>query len=164
MTRRIRITAIAAAGAVACAAAAVPAFTGAQELGPRDVTVLMKVRGGHEVAHAKKPKGKMAPGDQLIVRLAMFSTDGARLGSAYLSCVGVGKKAPAAVATQQCMQTYEFKDGQIVAAGIVRFNEIDKLSAAIVGGSGAHSGASGQVTSGAPVKGYDSVDVLHLEG
>ena len=106
----------------------------------------------------------MSPGDQLIVRLAMFNTGGARLGSAYLSCVGVGKKAPAAVATQQCTQTYEFKDGQIVAAGIVRFNQLEKLSAAIVGGSGAHRSASGEVTSGAPVKGYDSVDVLHLDG
>ena len=166
MTRRTRITAIVATGAVACAAAAVPALTGAQAPapGPRDVTVLMKVQAGHEVAHAKKPKGKMSPGDQLIVRLAMFNTSGARVGSAYLSCVGVGKKAPAAVATQQCTQTYEFKDGQIVASGIVRFNQIEKLSVAIAGGSGAYKGASGDITSGKPAKGYDSVDILHLEG
>jgi hypothetical protein len=165
MTRRTRITAIAAAGAVACAAAAVPALTGAQAPpSPRDVTVLMKVLGGHEVAHAKKPRGKMSPGDQLIVRTAMFNTSGARVGSAYLSCVGVGKKAPAAVATQQCTQTYEFKDGQVVGSAILRFDEIEKLSAAIVGGSGTYSGANGQVTSTRPPKGYDSADILHLEG
>ena len=34
----------------------------------------------------------------------------------------------------------------------------------IVGGSGAYRGAHGQVTPGAPVKGYDGVDVLHLDG
>ena len=37
-------------------------------------------------------------------------------------------------------------------------------AAAIVGGSGAHKGASGDITSGKPVEGYDSVDVLHLNG
>jgi hypothetical protein len=163
MTRRTRFTALAATAAVACAAAVVPALSGAQA-GPHDVTVLMKVRGGHEVHQAKKPKGKFAPGDQLIVRLAMFDTGGARLGSAYLSCVSVGKKAPAGAAAQQCTQTYEFKDGQVVASGIVRFNQIDKLSAAIVGGSGVHTGANGQVTSAPPPKGYDSADVLHLDG
>jgi hypothetical protein len=61
------------------------------------------------------------------------------------------------------MQTYTFADGQIVTAGVVRFVDADRLNAAVVGGSGAYAGVSGSLTSGAPVQGYDSVDVLHLD-
>jgi hypothetical protein len=38
------------------------------------------------------------------------------------------------------------------------------LSIPIVGGSGAYRGASGQLTAGEPVEGFDSVDILHLDG
>jgi hypothetical protein len=60
--------------------------------------------------------------------------------------------------------TYRLKDGEIVSTGVVRLDSTQGLEFPIVGGSGAYRGAHGQVTPGAPVKGYDGVDVLHLDG
>ena len=145
----------------AAGAAAIPALTGAQAPGPRDVTVLMKVVGGFEVKHGKG--AKLATGDSLLIRLNMFDTGGARIGSAYTDCTNVGPKARAENAVLQCTQTYKFRDGQIVTSGVVKFTALDDLQIAIVGGSGAYRGASGHIGSGAPVDGYDSVDVLHLD-
>jgi hypothetical protein len=161
MRFKSRITALAVAGAVA-AAAAVPALTPAQTSGPRDVTVLMKVLNGNEVKHGKG--AKLATGDSLLIRLAVFDTGGTRIGSAYTDCTNVGAKARAENAVLQCTQTYRFRDGQLVMAGVVKFSALDDLEVPIIGGSGAYRGASGDVGSGEPVDGYDSVDVLHLDG
>ena len=163
MTRKTA-AAMALVGAVA-AATAVPALTTAQNSDARELTVHMKVRGGAEIHHRAGAKGgKMATGDAVLVRLKMFSPSGAALGSAYTECVNVGAKAPAFKAALQCTQTYKFRDGQIVTAGVARFSQLANLSIPIVGGSGAYRGASGQLTTGTPVEGYDSVDVLHLDG
>ena len=145
----------------AAGAAAIPALTGAQTSGPRDLTVLMKVVNGAEVNHGKG--AKMATGDNLLIRLAMFDTDRKRIGSAYTDCTNVGPKARAENAVYQCTQTYKFRDGQIVISGIVKFTELEALQMPIVGGSGAYRGASGHVGSGTPIEGYDSVDVLQLD-
>ena len=146
----------------AVTAATIPALTGAQAPGPRDVTLQMKLLNGAEVKHGKG--GKLASGDELAVRLAAFDTSGKRVGSAYLQCTNIGPKAVSARAWLQCMQTYTFADGQIVTAGVFRIVDADQLNVAVVGGSGAYVGVSGSLTAGAPVQGYDSVDVLHLEG
>jgi hypothetical protein len=98
----------------------------------------------------------------LLVRLKAFGADGAAVGSAYTECTNVGRKAPSANATLQCTQTYKLRDGQIVTAGVIRFSELDDLVTPIVGGSGAYRGATGQVGSGAPEPGFDSVDVLRF--
>jgi hypothetical protein len=145
----------------AAGAAAIPALTGAQAPGPRDVTVLMKVVNGAEVKHGKG--AKLATGDSLLIRLHVFDTSGARIGSAYTDCTNVGPKARAENAVLQCTQTYKFRDGQVVTSGVVKFTALDDLEIPIVGGSGAYRGASGHLGSGAPVEGYDSVDVLHLD-
>jgi Allene oxide cyclase barrel like domain len=161
MRFKSRTTALAVAGAVA-AAAAVPALTPAQTTGPRDVTLLMKVLGGTEVKHGKG--SSLAPGDGVVIRLAVFDTGGARIGSAYTDCTNVGRRASGENAVLQCTQTYRLRDGQIVTSGVVRFTALDDIQIAIVGGSGAYRGASGHLATGAPVEGYDSVDVLHLDG
>ena len=145
----------------AAGAAAIPALTGAQATGARDVTVLMKVVGGFEVKHGKG--AKLATGDSLAIRLNVFDTGGARIGSAYTDCTNVGPRARAENAVLQCTQTYKLRDGQVVTSGVVRFTALDDLQIPIVGGSGAYRGASGQVGSGTPVDGYDSVDVLQLD-
>ena len=93
----------------------------------------------------------------------MFGADDKPIGHAYLDCVNAGAKADVGTAVLQCTQTYRFRDGQIVTAGVVQFAKVDQLNVAIVGGSGAYRGASGQLVTGAPVKGYDSVDVLQLD-
>jgi hypothetical protein len=153
------------AGAAIAAITVIPALTDAQTNGAREITVRMKVRGGAQIQHRRSARGdRLAPGDAVLTRLAMFSPDGAALGSAYSECVNVGAKADALKATLQCAQTYKFKDGQIVTVGVVRFSQLKNLSVAIVGGSGAYRGASGFLTAGKPVKRFDSVDVLHLDG
>jgi hypothetical protein len=142
-------------------AAAIPALTGAQTSGPRDITVLMKFQGSAEV---KQGKGaKMATGDSVLIRLAMFDTNRKRIGSAYTDCTNVGPKARAENAVLQCTQTYKFRDGQIVTSGVAKFTALEDLQIPIVGGSGAYRGASGQLGSGQPVEGFESVDVLHLD-
>ena len=146
----------------AAGAAAIPALTGAQTSGPRDVTVLMKIIGGTEVKHGKG--AKLATGDSLLIRLAMFDTNGSRIGNAYTDCTNVGRKARAENAVFQCTQTYKFRDGQLVISGLVKFTALDDLQMPIVGGSGAYRGASGHMGSGEPVDGYDSVDVVQLDG
>ena len=78
--------------------------------------------------------------------------------------MNVGKRSAPQAATLQCTQTYKLADGQIVTAGIVKFTALDDLAIPIVGGSGAYRGASGEVGSGAPQPGFDSVDVLRLDG
>jgi len=147
----------------AVSAAAVPALTGAQAPGPRDVTLRMKVLNAADIEHgAKGPK--MATGDRLVVRLSAFDVSGPRVGSAYLECTNIGPKAAPPRAWLQCTQTYTLRDGQIVTAGVFRFVDMDKLNVAVVGGTGAYAGAGGSLTNGAPVQGFDSVDVIHLDG
>jgi hypothetical protein len=166
MSIRTRTTAAMLAAAAAIAAAtAIPGLTGAQTTGEREITVRMKVRSGAQLQHRKNAKGdKLATGDAVLTRLAMFSPDGAALGSAYSECTNVGAKAGVFNAVLQCVQTYRFKDGQIVTAGVAKFSQLENLSIPIVGGSGAYRSASGSVGAGKPVKGFDSVDVLHLDG
>jgi hypothetical protein len=148
----------------AVAVAAVPALTSAQT-GARDITLKLKVRGGTQVQHADDPRpGRLATGDALIIRLAVFDAGGARAGSAYTECVNVGGKSVAMRATLQCTQTYKLRDGQIVTSGLVNFSALDDLTIPIVGGSGAYRGASGELGSGPPEAGFDSIDVLHLDG
>jgi hypothetical protein len=166
MTMRTRTTAAAMVVVAGITAAiAIPALTGAQTSGAREITVRMKVRAGAQVQHRKSTKGDtLATGDAVLVRLAMSSPSGAALGSAYTECVNVGRKAANPVnATLQCVQTYKFKDGQIVIAGVAKFSQLENLSLPIVGGSGAYRGASGFVSAGKPVRGFDSVDILHLD-
>ena len=127
----------------------------------QDVTVLLKFVDSAEVKHGKG--AKMATGDSLLIRLAMFDTDRKRIGSAYTDCTNVGRKARAENAVLQCTQTYRFRDGQIVTSGVAKFTALENLQIPIVGGSGAYRGASGQLGNGTPVEGYDSVDVLHLD-
>ena len=123
----------------------------------------MKVTAGAQAQHGKRG-GTLATGDAVLVRLKMTSPAGAALGTAYSECVNVGGRAKGEQATLQCNQTYKFRDGQIVTSGVVRFSHLDGLSIPITGGSGAYRGASGHLTLGTPVRGFDSVDVLHLDG
>jgi hypothetical protein len=54
-------------------------------------------------------------------------------------------------------------DGEVVSAGVVRLSDGPATRFPIVGGSGAYRGAQGEITAGAPVKGFDTVNVLHLD-
>ena len=163
MITKTRMTAAAMAVVAAITAAtALPALTGAQTTQGREITVRMKVTAGAQVQHGTKGE-RLATGDSVLVRLKMTSPSGTALGTAYTDCVNVGVRAKGEQATLQCTQTYKFKDGQIVTAGVVKFSQLKNLAIPIVGGSGAYRGARGQLTDGAPVRGFDSVDILQLD-
>jgi hypothetical protein len=153
---------IAAALAVTAAAAAIPALTTAHNAQTRELTVREKVRGIAFVHHGKSKDDMLARGDAVVTEQALTGPSGAAVGTLYTDCTNTGAAAPVFKATLQCLSTYRMKDGQVASAGVVVLSNTKGLSFPIVGGSGAYGGAQGTVTPGAPVKGYDSVDVLHV--
>ncbi|HEX8857370.1 MAG TPA: hypothetical protein VF752_17380 [Thermoleophilaceae bacterium] len=156
--------ATAAAAAALTAAIAIPTVTGAQT-GGRDVTVREKVRAAQFVHAKDSTKGeRLARGDRVITSQAMFDGDNRPLGTLYTDCVNAGRAARVFNATLQCTSTYRFSDGQVVSAGVVKLGSGPRGGFPIVGGSDAYKSARGQITPGAPAKGYDGVDVLHLDG
>ena len=52
----------------------------------------------------------------------------------------------------------------VVASGVARLAAARGTRIPIVGGAGAYRLAGGDLEAARPVRGYDSVDVLHLEG
>jgi|SRR5215218_4978144 len=159
------LRAISVAAAVAVAAVAVPTLTSAQTDGSRDITVREKVRAVKFVHAGASSRGeRLAMGDHVLTRQALSDDKGGALGALFTDCANVGRPAAVFKATLQCTSTYRFKDGEVIAAGVVRLDSTQGLEFPIVGGSGAYRSADGQVTPGAPVKGYDGVDVLHLDG
>jgi hypothetical protein len=107
---------------------------------------------------------RLAPGDRVLTRQALFGRDRRARGTLFTDCTNVGRTAEVFKATLQCTSTYRFEDGEIVSAGVVRLAAGPATGFPIVGGSGAYRGARGEITAGPPVKGFDSVDVLNLDG
>ena len=155
--------ALAAALAAATATAvAVPALTGAQASGGREVTVRDKVQAAQFVhAKASTPEGVLAMGDRVDTRQAVFNERDRPVGTLATDCVNIGQTAEVFDATLQCLSTYRLEGGEVVTAGVVSLKD-PKARIAIVGGTGAYVSAGGDVRAGKPVKGYDTVDVLHL--
>ena len=164
MTTPTRAVAGAALAALA-AAAAVPALTGAQTSGAREITVREKVRAVQFVRAKASTKGdRLATGDRVITRQALFDPKNARIGTLFTDCVNVGPAAALFKATLQCTTTYGFREGQIAAAGVLRLSAGPGSRFPIVGGTGAYSSARGEVEAVAPVKGFDSAEVLRVVG
>lgn len=160
---------IAAGAAVALSAGvAVPALTSAQSSGARTVTVNLKVQSVamDDVAPKSKrgPAGGVSLGDRLITRQSMFDpASKRRVGTLYTDCTGVGPTKPFPAVTLLCRLSYNFSDGQIVAAGSFKLDDA-KAGVPIVGGTGAYAGASGSFKSAQPAKGFDSTDVITITG
>ncbi len=153
----------AAALAALAAGAAIPALTGAQAPGGREITVREKVRSVKFVRAKASTKGdRLATGDRVVTRQALFDTANKPIGTLFTDCANLGLAAPVFKATLQCTVTYRFRDGQVVAAGQADLKPGARVP--IIGGTGAYSLARGEVQARAPVKGYDSVDVLRLAG
>jgi hypothetical protein len=165
MSTRKRAVAGAALTAIA-AAVALPAFGGAQTSGARDVTVRDKVRAVKFDHQGRSARGeRLAMGDRVITRQAVYNESDRRIGALFTDCVNVGRRAQVFDATLQCSSIYRFRSGQVVSQGVVRLGSSPaSVRIAIVGGTGAYRSAGGEVGAGAPVKGYDTVDVLHLDG
>ncbi|MDQ3632164.1 MAG: hypothetical protein M3417_13020 [Actinomycetota bacterium] len=149
--------------AAVAAAVAIPALSSeAQTSGPRDITVREKVR--TVKIDDLKPRSRddrLSQGDRVLTRQELYDARNRRIGTLYTDCANVGGTAKVFKATLQCVVTYRFGDGQVEAAGVARLAPGQRL--AIVGGTGAYKGVSGEVETAPPVKGYDSVDILHIE-
>lgn len=150
-----------AAVAALAAAVALPSLGTGQTAG-RDITVRERPLAIQTVDAPPRTAGeRIGAGDRLVTRQALFSDGGARLGTLFTDCVGVGPTAPFFKATLLCTVTYRFRDGSVVATGAGRLQPGTRL--AIVGGSGAYRSATGEVELTTPI-GEESVDVLHLDG
>lgn len=149
--------------AAACTAIAVPALTTAQTPGgPRTITVQERVVDIAKDDVAPKSRTWVSLGDRLITRQSLFDAARKPLGTLYTDCSGVGPAKPIFEATLQCLATYRFADGQIVAAGTVRLSAGTPLP--LVTGTGAYAGARGSVRLVKPAKGFDSADEITLDG
>lgn len=163
MRTRMQAAVPAVALAALAAAVAFPALeSDAQSPGTRDLVLREKVRAIKFVQHKRSTRGdRLARGDRVITQQGLFNESNTQIGSLFTDCVNVGPAARVFKATLQCTATYRLRDGQVVMSGLVRLG-VPGARAPIVGGSGAYRTARGEVESGASVKGYDSVDILHL--
>jgi Allene oxide cyclase barrel like domain len=124
------------------AAVAIPALTSAQTVGTRAIAVHEKVRAATFV-HAKPTTrgARLAQGDRVLTRQALFAADGSAIGTLFTDCANIGRAAEVFKATLQCVSTYRFKDGEVVSAGVVVLSAGGTVRFPIVGGSGAYRGA-----------------------
>jgi hypothetical protein len=165
MTRSSRALAAAAVAAIATGVA-VPALTSAQTAGTHDINAREKVRAVRFVHAGAGARGdRLALGDRVITRQALYDESDRPTGTLSTHCVNVGRTAQVFKATLQCTSIYRFRDGQVVSSGVVRLaGSPSAARIAIVGGTGAYRSVRGEVQAAAPVKGYDTTDVLHLDG
>ena len=163
---RLAMAIAAAAAATIATTAALPMLSDADSSGARDITVREKVRAVSFVRAKKSTKGdQLAMGDRVITRQGLFDEQNHAVGTFFTDCVNVGHRAQVFSATLQCTSIYRFGDGQVVSSGVVRLGgDPAQIRIAIVGGTGAYASGRGEVGSGDPVKGYDTVDVLHVAG
>jgi hypothetical protein len=155
---------LAATVAALTATVAIPALSDAQDAAARDITVHEKVLGVTFVQQKKSTgEDRLAPGDRVLTRQALSNDAGRRIGTLSTDCVNVGgRTAPVFSATLQCTSTYALRDGQIVAAGVVRLDRPGAAGLPIAGGSGAYRTARGEVTAGTPSKPRETVAILHV--
>jgi hypothetical protein len=161
MSTTAKVLAAAALTAIA-AGAAIPAITGANVSAGRTITVRDKVQQVQFIHQdASTPGEQLAFGDRVITRQGTFDSSDRAIGTLTTDCVNVGPAAEVFEATLQCTSIYSFKNGQIVAVGVVRLDN-PSVRIAVTGGTGAYAKARGEVGAGKPVKGYDTVDVIRL--
>ena len=147
----------------AVAAAAMPSLNSADHSPVREITVREKVKTVQFVQHGPARGEKLAMGDRVITRQALFDTNDRRIGTLVTDCVNAGATAQFFEANLQCLTTYRLRDGQIVGAGVARLADGPANRFPIIGGAGAYRSARGEITAGPPAGGYDGVDVLHLD-
>jgi hypothetical protein len=151
--------------AAAAAGAIVPALTTAQSDGGRDIAVREKVKWVRFLHHARSTRGdRMLTGDRVLTYQRLYDESDKRIGTLYTDCVNVGSAAHVYRATLLCTASYRLGQGQFATVGAIRLGGKPGASPTPIIGSGAYRGQSGEVASARPVKGYESVDVLHIDG
>jgi hypothetical protein len=150
---------------VAIGAVAVPALTSAQSSGARDITVREKVTWVRFLHQKTSTRGdRMLTGDRVLTYQRLYDQSSKRIGTLYTDCVNVGPAAHVYRATLLCTASYRLTEGQFATVGAIRLGGRPGASPTPIIGSGAYRGQHGEVASAPPVKGYESVDVLHIDG
>lgn len=163
MSTRFRVIGLLGLAAI-ITAVAIPSLTGAQTSGARQIIVREKVRAVKIVdVKPRSRRERLSIGDRVLTRQKLFDESNKRVGTLFTDCVGVGQTTVLFKATLQCVATYRLGRGQVVASGVVRLSDRN-ATAGIVGGTRAYRGAKGQISPGAPARGYQSVDVISLDG
>lgn len=130
----------------------------------RRIELREKVKAVTFVHSGKAGQGeRLATGDRAITTQRLFDPDGSPVGTLYTDCVNVGPAAQVFAASLSCVSTYRLAKGTLVGVGVVRLGAPGQ-SVPIVGGTGTYRDAQGDIAAGKPVKGYDSSDVVELEG
>jgi hypothetical protein len=161
MSRRV----LAVLALVAAAAVAVPALTSAQSTGARDIAVREKVTWVRFLHQKTSTRGdRMLTGDRVLTYQRLYNESAKRIGTLYTDCVNVGSAAHVYKATLLCTASYRLTEGQFATIGAIRLGGRPGASPTPIIGSGAYRGQHGEVASAPPVKGYESVDVLHIDG
>lgn len=161
--KHLSTLAVIGAAAAASAAIALPGSTVAQTSdGTRTITVQEKVVDIAKDDVAPKSKRKVSLGDRLITRQSLFDANKKRVGTLFTDCSGVGATKPIFDATLQCSLTYRFADGQIIAAGTTSLTGGKPIS--LIGGTGAYAGVRGTVQLTKPAAGFDSADLITING
>jgi hypothetical protein len=150
--------------AAGTAAVAIPAIAGGQT-GPKTIVLGDKLLAAKIVHVSRSPRGdQLGLGDRVITEQAIYSpSTGRKLGTLSTDCVNVAGVAQLFNARLQCLTTYRFSNGTIIAAGVERLAD-PKRQIPLIGGTGAYSTTRGSVTAGAPTKRYDTVDVVQVTG
>ena len=150
---------------VAAGAVALPALTSAQSSGARDIVVRVKVTWVRFLHQATSTRGdRMLTGDRVLTYQRLYDESAKRIGTLYTDCVNVGSAAHVYRATLLCTASYRLTEGQFATVGAIRLGGRPGASPTPIVGSGAYRGQHGEVASAPPVKGYESVDVLHIDG
>jgi hypothetical protein len=150
---------------VAASAIALPALTSAQSTGARDITVREKVTWVRFLHQKTSTRGdRMLTGDRVLTYQRLYDESAKRIGALYTDCVNVGSAAHVYKATLLCTASYRLSHGQFATVGAIRLGGRPGASPTPIIGSGAYRGQHGEVASAPPVKGYESVDVLHIDG
>jgi hypothetical protein len=149
---------------VVASAIALPALTSAQSTAARDITVREKVTWVRFLHQKTSTRGdRMLTGDRVLTYQRLYDESAKRIGTLYTDCVNVGSAAHVYKATLLCTASYRLTEGQFATVGAIRLGGRPGASPTPIIGSGAYRGQHGEVASAPPVKGYESVDVLHLD-
>ncbi len=153
MQPKLRSLAIA-LSATALIAAATSFDSQAQTQQSQTRTLHLVEQGGSLAVVDNQPKAKhqydFSPGDIVIVRRIILNQHGTQTGTLRLVCVAT------TATTQQCSGTEKLTDGTIEVAGISSSDP--GTAVAVIGGTGAYSGAHGTSTSNDRTNNHDVAD------
>jgi hypothetical protein len=108
---------------------------------------------------------KISVGDALVLGIPMFADPGAtqRAGRLRVHCLAMNASRRFTRVSFLCDGIYKLVGGTIAVSALVRFPEssTSTFQLAVIGGTGAYEGASGQVTIEDPAEG-PSKNTIHL--